>query len=794
MPHGLRKYTQRWPSLALRLAVGLAQHAHARAPQVRDGRVEVVDVEGQVVAADVAVAGLVALAVGRLPLEDLEVRAVLAAVEAQLAHDRARVHVEVLGHPVVVALERAERVHVLAPDHVDEEAVRLVEVGNGEADVLRSAQPRKCHGAAPFVAMTGCNPMTTHEALRHRLHLISLKLDAIDAYAGRHPPRPTRADRGGIAMPEQRRLDPAAPWVEISTTAADWKAADPQLLADDARPAAPHPRLRGDACSTSPARASCTARRTRRIGQEGGAVGSIVGLRSTDGDQRFAPRPPPVPRQGAHARLGRQRSISTTSSPPTSQVVLQRTLAEILGLAQGYCRGRGGSMHLQWFEAGALGTNAIVGGGVPLAAGNAWAQKHSGTSDLTVTYFGDGATNIGSVLESMNLAAAWKLPVAFFIENNLYAVSTTHRGGHRRAAAVGPRPGLRHPVVAGRRHGSARRASRHGRGGAAPADRRRARRSSRPRSTATSTRTARTRAARSATAPRRRRPPGASAIRSPASPARWPGSASSTDAQVDAVRAQAARGRCDAATAELLEADPEHDGHAPHPARALARPGVRRRRRPRRRERARRRAGARARSPTPRARDDVKFVDAVAGVMDRRMERGRAHRRARRGRAPTEGRHERRNQGPRRTATPVACSARRSARTRSPASAAAWRSTAGSGRWSSSCTPTSCGSPPTRSSTRSARRATCSAATTRCRSCCAPRSRWARATARSTSWTRPASSRPSPGWRIVAPSTAADYVGLMNAALALDDPVLVIEHVDLYGEPDDGHRRATSTT
>jgi 2-oxoisovalerate dehydrogenase E1 component len=82
-------------------------------------------------------------------------------------------------------------------------------------------------------------------------------------------------------------------------------------------------------------------------------------------------------------------------------------------------------MHLQWHDAGALGTNAIVGGGVPLAAGNAFAQKRAGTSDLTVTYFGDGAVNIGSVLESMNLTSAWDIPLIFFIENNLYAVSTS---------------------------------------------------------------------------------------------------------------------------------------------------------------------------------------------------------------------------------------------------------------------------------------------------------------------------------------------------------------------------------
>ena len=112
---------------------------------------------------------------------------------------------------------------------------------------------------------------------------------------------------------------------------------------------------------------------------------------------------------------------------------------------------------------------------------------------------------------------------------------------------------------------------------------------------------------------------------------------------------------------------------------------------------------------------------------------GPPHRRARRGRAPPQRRNERRDQGPRQEVRRrTGCSAPRSARTPSPGSPAGWRSTAASVRWSSSCTPTSCGSPPTRSSTRSARRGTCSAATTPCRSCCAPRSRWVRATARST--------------------------------------------------------------
>jgi 2-oxoisovalerate dehydrogenase E1 component len=223
-------------------------------------------------------------------------------------------------------------------------------------------------------------------------------------------------------MPKQRRLETIAPWIEISTTAADWKAADPALLASMLGQLhlirAFEERvldLAGEGLVHGPAHSS--------IGQEGGAVGSIAALRSRDavnGSHR-----------GHHQFLSKALTHVSGGSLDLDalvtadiQTVLQRTLAEILGLAQGYCAGRGGSMHLQWFEAGALGTNAIVGGGAPMATGNAWAQKRSGTSDITINYFGDGASQIGSVLESMNLAAAWKLPVCFFIENNLYAVAT----------------------------------------------------------------------------------------------------------------------------------------------------------------------------------------------------------------------------------------------------------------------------------------------------------------------------------------------------------------------------------
>lgn len=223
-------------------------------------------------------------------------------------------------------------------------------------------------------------------------------------------------------MSEQIALSPMEPWVEIKTTKADWQNADPKLLENFLGQL--HLirafeeeilEIAGEGLVHGPAHSS--------IGQEGGAVGSIVGLRSKDGVNGS--------HRGHHQFLAKalnhvapQLDVNHLVTPEI-QTVLRRTAAEILGLAQGFCRGRGGSMHLQWHEAGALGTNAIVGGGVPLAAGNAWAQKQAGTDDLTISYFGDGAVNIGSVLESMNLTAAWDVPLVFFIENNLYAVSTT---------------------------------------------------------------------------------------------------------------------------------------------------------------------------------------------------------------------------------------------------------------------------------------------------------------------------------------------------------------------------------
>ena len=223
-------------------------------------------------------------------------------------------------------------------------------------------------------------------------------------------------------MPEFRDLAPLAPWREITVTGDDRNAIDPEtgctILAQLHLIRAFEEKvldLAGKQLVHGPAHSA--------IGQEGGAVGSAMTL--GDGDQVNGSH------RAHHQFLAKSlrhvaASISATEDFPSDiRDLSKRTMAEIMGLAQGFCRGRGGSMHLRWEEAGNLGTNAIVGGGVPMAAGAAWAHRNAGTDRIVYSYFGDGATNIGSVLETMNIAAAWKLPICFFIENNRYAVSTT---------------------------------------------------------------------------------------------------------------------------------------------------------------------------------------------------------------------------------------------------------------------------------------------------------------------------------------------------------------------------------
>jgi pyruvate dehydrogenase E1 component alpha subunit len=112
-------------------------------------------------------------------------------------------------------------------------------------------------------------------------------------------------------------------------------------------------------------------------------------------------------------------------------------MAELLGRATGICGGKGGSMHLTDVSHGAMGSYAIVGAHMPIAAGAAWAAQARGTGQVAVCFFGDGTTNIGTFHEALNLAAVWKLPVVFVCENNLYMEYT----------AIGDVTAVAHPAA-----------------------------------------------------------------------------------------------------------------------------------------------------------------------------------------------------------------------------------------------------------------------------------------------------------------------------------------------------------
>jgi TPP-dependent pyruvate/acetoin dehydrogenase alpha subunit len=134
-------------------------------------------------------------------------------------------------------------------------------------------------------------------------------------------------------------------------------------------------------------------------GHEAVAVGASAALR--DDDYVFA------------TYRGHHHAIARGATPA-------ECLAELMSRATGLCKAKGGSMHLTKADRGMLGSYAIVGSHLPIAAGAAWSAKLRGTDQVAVAFFGDGATNIGAFHEALNLAAVWKLPVLFICENNLY--------------------------------------------------------------------------------------------------------------------------------------------------------------------------------------------------------------------------------------------------------------------------------------------------------------------------------------------------------------------------------------
>jgi pyruvate dehydrogenase E1 component alpha subunit len=106
---------------------------------------------------------------------------------------------------------------------------------------------------------------------------------------------------------------------------------------------------------------------------------------------------------------------------------INRAMAEIFGKKTGFCRGKGGSMHIADFSVGMLGANGVVGGGFNIATGAALAIKKQKRDNVSVVFFGDGASNRGTFHEALNMASVWKLPIIFVCENNKWASTTPYR-------------------------------------------------------------------------------------------------------------------------------------------------------------------------------------------------------------------------------------------------------------------------------------------------------------------------------------------------------------------------------
>ncbi|MEM8851786.1 MAG: thiamine pyrophosphate-dependent dehydrogenase E1 component subunit alpha [Pseudomonadota bacterium] len=140
------------------------------------------------------------------------------------------------------------------------------------------------------------------------------------------------------------------------------------------------------------------------IGQEASAVGACMAL--TDDDKITS------------THRGHGHCVAKGAD-------VERMFAEFFGKETGYCRGRGGSMHIADVAKGNLGANGIVGGGLPIAVGAALSAKRLSTGAVTICFFGDGANNEGAFHEALNMAAIWKLPVVFVCENNRYGMSTS---------------------------------------------------------------------------------------------------------------------------------------------------------------------------------------------------------------------------------------------------------------------------------------------------------------------------------------------------------------------------------
>jgi pyruvate/2-oxoglutarate/acetoin dehydrogenase E1 component/TPP-dependent pyruvate/acetoin dehydrogenase alpha subunit len=148
-------------------------------------------------------------------------------------------------------------------------------------------------------------------------------------------------------------------------------------------------------------------------GQEAVAVGAVGALRDDD-------LVTSTHRGHGHAHAHGDKAAKTAEA---KQEHFNKMMAEVLGRSGGYCKGKGGSMHIADVAHGNLGATGIVGGNIPVAVGAALAQKLKGSDRVVLCFFGDGASNTGNFHEALNMASLWDLPVVFVVENNMYAMS-----------------------------------------------------------------------------------------------------------------------------------------------------------------------------------------------------------------------------------------------------------------------------------------------------------------------------------------------------------------------------------
>ncbi|HWX47290.1 MAG TPA: thiamine pyrophosphate-dependent enzyme [Roseomonas sp.] len=213
------------------------------------------------------------------------------------------------------------------------------------------------------------------------------------------------------------------PWFRLESDESDWAAENPADLARWMEQLLLIRRfeekildLHGQGLIHGPAHAS--------IGQEAGAVGAMSVLGTQDKINGTHRAHHQILAKLLNSALPEGYDPRQDAPLEEAGTLVRRAMAEIMGLEEGFCAGRGGSMHMRWAPAGIVGTSAIIGANLPHAVGYGLADKVLGRDNISVAFFGDGTLMAGQSLEAINLAALYRLPVIFFLENNFYAVST----------------------------------------------------------------------------------------------------------------------------------------------------------------------------------------------------------------------------------------------------------------------------------------------------------------------------------------------------------------------------------